>query len=453
MDTLHATTLEHEELGSRLSAQGVRWIAAMYPDIAGRPRGKVVPIRRLAQLAAGSERYTPRGLDGFGEMNPTEDECVTIPDLSSVWILPWDHTCAVVPSDLSQEGRPYELCCRTILKTQLERAMSMGFVCKLGVESEIYVFKGDGSDPRSPLEPLIPSGVRQPTPAYLLDAAFDAMGFLGPMVDAMDAIGCDVFSFDQEGGEGQYEFDFAHDDALVIADRLLLFRMMAKHYATAAGGFASFMPKPSVTSWGSGAHFNMSLESPEGLNLFKDELGEWTRTASSFTAGILQHGRSMAAITNPTVNSYKRLVSSLEGGGVSWAPIWVSTGDNNRSCMIRFPRNRPAIENRLVDSSANTYLAAAFMLAAGLEGIEQDLDLPEMAKGETYSWFEIEHQRELRVPRNLLEAIDVFATDPLVKKVFPYGFVDEYCTMKEREWNEYHELVSDWELSRYLTQL
>jgi glutamine synthetase len=187
--------------------------------------------------------------------------------------------------------------------------------------------------------------------------------------------------------------------------------------------------------------------------LFKGLDGGWTDLAKSFTAGILQHGRAMAAITNPTVNSYKRLVSSLDGGGVSWAPIWVSTGDNNRSCMMRFPRNRPAVENRLVDSSANTYLAAAFMLAAGLEGIERDLALPELTEGETYSWFEMGSQPELRVPRTLLEAVDAFAGNPMAKEVFSNGFLAEYCAMKEKEWNEYHEIVSDWELSRYLTQL
>ncbi len=248
MEPLHSVALEHDELANRLAAEGVRWVAAMYPDVAGRPRGKVVPVRRLAHLVAGSERYTPRGLDGLGEMNPTEDECVTLPDSDTVWVLPWDPTCAVMPADLSQEGRPYELCCRTILKNQLERATTMGFRFMLGVESEIYVFAGDGSNPTASLEPLISSGTRHPTPAYLLDAAFDAMGFLGPMVDAMDAIGCDVFSFDQEGGDGQSQFDFGHDDALRIADRLLVFRMMAKHYARAAGGFATFMPKPSRDS-------------------------------------------------------------------------------------------------------------------------------------------------------------------------------------------------------------
>ena len=278
------------------------------------------------------------------------------------------------------------------------------------------------------------------------------MGFLGPMVDAMDAIGCDVFSFDQEGGDGQSQFDFGHDDALRIADRLLVFRMMAKHYARAAGGFATFMPKPSRDSWGSGAHFNMTWSRLRVRTSF-GRTGGWTESAKSFTAGVLQHGRSMTAITNPTVNSTS--ASSLRSTAVACRghPSGSRPETTTVRAWMRFPRNRPAVENRLVDSAANTYLAAAYMLAAGLEGIELALELPEMTEGETYGWFEMESRRDLRVPRNLLEAIDAFAADPLAKEVFPEGFVSEYCAMKEKEWNEYHEIVSDWELSRYLTEL
>jgi glutamine synthetase len=237
-----------------------------------------------------------------------------------------------------------------------------------------------------------------------------------------------------------------------MADKLLLFRVMAKHYAATVGGFATFMPKPGTQSWGSGAHFNMSLEDLGGTNLFRAGERDWTPLAGAFSAGILAHGRALAAVTNPTVNSYKRLVNSLSSGGVSWAPTWISVGDNNRSCMLRLPRNRPAVENRLVDSAANTYLAAAFLLAAGLDGIERQLSLPEFASGQTYEWSPGEH-RDARLPRNLLEAVDAFDADPFVATVFPKGFVAEYVTMKEKEWNEYHEVVSAWELDRYLTAL
>jgi glutamine synthetase len=450
MDTLNEVTSAHREIADDLAARGVRWISAVYPDVAGRPRGKMVPVGQLPQLAAGSERFTPRGLDGLGDMDPVEDECTTLPDVSNISVLPWNHEVAVMPADLRQEDETYPLCCRSILKGQLARAEALGFKFLLGVETEFYVFRRDVA---GSLAPLWPSGRRQPSPAYLFDAAVDALGFLGPMVDAMNDLGFGVFSFDQEGGEGQYEFDFQHDDALSMADKLLLFRMMAKHYAEAAGGLASFMPKPTNSSWGSGAHFNMSLENDDGVNLFRDADHGWTDVARSFSAGILSHGRALAAITNPTVNSYKRLVNTLSSGGVSWAPTWVSVGDNNRSCMLRLPKNRPAVENRLVDSAANTYLSAAFLLAAGLDGIEQAMPLSELASGQAYSWSHSADHRQDRLPRNLLEAVDYFDADPFTHTVFPKSFVSNYIQMKEREWNEYHEVVTDWEAERYLTEL
>jgi glutamine synthetase len=411
----------------------------------------MVPIDHLPNLVAGSERFTPRGLDGLGEMDPVEDECITVPDLSRITVLPWNREVAVMPADLSQEGDTYDLCCRSILKRQVARAEALGFRFQLGVETEFYVLRRD--EQTSELSPLWKTGRRRPTPAYLLDAAVDSLPFLAPMVDAMNELGYGVFSFDQEGGEGQYEFDFQHDEVLAMADKLLIFRMMAKHFADAAGGFATFMPKPGSDAWGSGAHFNMSLEDLEGHNLFRSEDRSWTALSDSFAAGILAHGQALAAVTNPTVNSYKRLVGSLTSGGVSWAPTWISVGDNNRSCMLRLPKNRPAIENRLVDSAANTHLAAAFLLAAGLEGIEQKLVLPDLVSGQTYSWERSGTNRKDRLPRNLLEAIDYFDADPLTHSVFPKSFVSEYVDMKEREWNEYHEVVSDWELDRYLTEL
>jgi glutamine synthetase len=153
------------------------------------------------------------------------------------------------------------------------------------------------------------------------------------------------------------------------------------------------------------------------------------------------------------VNSYKRLVSSLRSGGVSWAPTWISVGDNNRSCMLRLPRNRPAIENRLVDSAANTYLAAAFLLAAGLDGVEQGMEMPEMVSGQSYDWARSGGHGQDRLPRHLLEAVDCFEADPFTHTVFPRAFITEYVQMKEQEWHDYHEVVSDWEIDRYLTEI
>ena len=238
---------------------------------------------------------------------------------------------------------------------------------------------------------MVPSGRLRPTPAYDVESTLDMMSILDPMVRAMDECGFGVFSFDHEGGDAQVEFDFDYAPALQMADRLTLFRLMAKQIAKQAGLLATFMPKPYTESWGSGAHFNMSLTDPEsGQNLFRDvddPRGRgWSKVAYGFVAGILRHAPALAAICTPTVNSYKRLRPRLSDGAVSWAPVWAAYGDNNRSCMLRLPKNRPAVENRGVDAAANPYLAAAFLLAAGLEGVSEGLDPGDPVDDLTYDW-------------------------------------------------------------------
>ena len=190
-----------------------------------------------------------------------------------------------------------------------------------------------------------------------------------------------------------------------MADKISLFRIMAREVAQEFGLLATFMPKPYTGSWGSGHHANMSLaDVSTGENLFRgtgpDGEAGWSELTYSFVAGILKHARAIAAVATPTVNSYKRLTARLRDGEISWAPIWASYGDNNRSCMIRLPRNRPAIENRAVDSAANTYLATALIVAAGLEGIEKNLHPGEPVTSQTYDW-QTPPPNATRLPRTL----------------------------------------------------
>jgi glutamine synthetase len=231
---------------------------------------------------------------------------------------------------------------------------------------------------------------------------------------------------------------------------------MAKQVAKEFGLLASFMPKPYTSAWGSGHHFNMSLENIEtGANLFRDPNDPrgkgWSQIAYGFTAGIMKHARAIAAVANPTVNSYKRLTARLPDGSVTWAPIWAAYGDNNRSCMLRLPYNRPALENRGVDSAANTYLTSALMLAAGMEGIAKALDPGLPVEELTYDWAKVAPSPQAsRLPRTLIEAVDAFEEDPLVHEVFPSQFVEAYVDMKRDEWDSFHGQVTSWERDRYL---
>ncbi|HUE58613.1 MAG TPA: hypothetical protein VMO88_03450 [Acidimicrobiales bacterium] len=461
MDTIKEIREEDEHLAGGLAESGVEYVFASFIDVNGRAKSKCVPVTHLPELIAGHERYTPRGMGDLGQMTPDEDECVAVPDPATLQILPWDKRFAFMAADLYYGGvEPFPLCTRSILKRQVEAAAAAGFTMNLGVETELYIIKPPDDPAWTYLQPAAPTGMLRPTPAYDVESTLDAMDFLDPMVKAMNESGFGVFSFDHEGGDGQYEFDFDFAPALQMADRLTLFRLMAKQIAKGEGLLATFMPKPYTEGWGSGAHFNMSLADVEtGENLFRDADDAkgrgWSKTAYGFVAGILRHAPAIAAICTPTVNSYKRLQPRLSDGNVSWAPVWAAYGDNNRSCMLRLPRNRPCVENRGVDSAANTYLAAAFLLAAGLEGVSQNLDPGDPVEDLTYDWTKTGPKSSdltaTRLPRNLLEAVEAFEADPLVREVFPPQFVSAYVDMKLGEWNAYHSQVSEWEKATYLT--
>jgi glutamine synthetase len=353
MDTVSQVAADHAELADELSRNGVKYAMGGWIDVLGRSKSKIVPIDHLPQLLAGSERYTPRGMGGIGAMTPHEDECVALPDQATLQVFPWDRRFAWMAADLSYGGRePFALCPRSALKRQLARAADAGYKVNLGVETEFYAFTADSvgatprpGEPAGYLRPGAASGALRPTPAYDTVSTLDAMPFLDKMADCMTELGFGLFSFDHEGGDGQFEFDFAYDEALVMADRISLFRIMAHAVAQECGLIATFMPKPYTGGWGSGHHYNLSLEDAgSGDNLFRAAAPEdggaagWTELTYAFTAGILKHARSIAAVANPTVNSYKRLAARLRDGEISWAPIWASYGDNNRSCLIRLGR-------------------------------------------------------------------------------------------------------------------
>jgi glutamine synthetase len=455
MDTLRPVSAESEQLATDLAARGVEYVFGSFIDITGRAKSKAVPIEHLGPLLAGHERYTPRGLGDLGQMTPNEDECVTMPDPATLTVLPWDTRIAWMAADLVYGGRePFAHCTRSVLKRQVEKAAGLGYTLNLGCETEIYAIKESSiGDPSGYLTPSWRTGSIKPTQGYDVEATLDALPFLDPMVKYMNATGFGVFSFDAEGGDGQYEFDFDYAPVLQMADRLTLFRLMAKQVAKELGMFVTFMPKPYTSAWGSGAHFNMSIEDAEtGQNLFRDPDDQrgrgWSKAAYGFVAGILRHAAALAAICTPTVNSYKRMTPRLTDGTVSWAPVWAAYGDNNRSCMLRLPRNRPAVENRGVDAAANPYLAGAFLFAAGLEGIAEGLDPGDPVEDMTYDWERT--GTGVRLPRTMLEAIEAFDADPLTHEVFSPQFVSAYSDMKRQEWDEYHAQVTDWERSKYL---
>ncbi len=445
------------ELKRSLQAAGVRYFFGAYVDGLGVPKSKCVPIEHLSDALRGSELYTVGALELMGPLGPNEDECVGRPDLASTTVLPWDRRYAVAFADLEFKGRPYSHCSRTVLKRQAAAAADMGFKVNMGVEPEVYVLRRVDGEWR----PFVSEDVvNRPTRGYDLETTILADKFLEPMVGYINGLGWDVYSFDHEGGDGQYEFDFGYTDVLAMCDRMVLFRLMAKHVARELGCIASFMPKPWSHAFGSGAHLNISLAALKtGANAFEPAAGQEGRggrgyddIAYHFTAGVLRHATAINAVVCPTINSYKRLNPRGQMNEMSWAPVYQAYGHNNRTLMCRLPMNRRCLELRNADSAVNFYLGAAFAVAAGLEGVRQRLDPGEPVEFNTYdvSEDELESRGIRRLPRTLGQAIEAFAEDELAKAVFGPEFHASYAAYKRAEWQEYCLTVGEWERERYL---
>ena len=452
-----------EQVRSRLESENIRYLLSTYVDVHGAPKAKVNPVSALEKMAKGSELFTVGALEGMGLVGPQEDECAAVPDLETMIVCPWDRRFAYFFGDLYYHGAPYPNDSRQVLKRQMDRAQSMGFTFNLGVEPEFYVFRVDpDTGERSELSGSRYRGI---CPAYDVHQAMGSMEFLEPFSQALEELEWGLYSFDQEGGHSQFEFDCDYADALTMSDRLVFLRLMAKKFAEQSGCMATFLPKPFADDFRSGCHFNMSLQdNAEGGNAFAPEEGgnpfiekygiPMSKLGYHFAAGVLKHAAAITAVTSPTYNSYQGFIAQGEMLDVSWAPVLVAYGRNNRSAMVRLPSNRYCVENRAPDMSVNPYLASAFHLAAGLEGIEQELDPGEPLNNNLYHL----NKREIRktgvefLPATLCHALEAFEENELAETVF--GEMKEiYLKQKTAEWERDFYTVHDDQLDRMLTFL
>ncbi|MGJ8637773.1 MAG: type III glutamate--ammonia ligase [Opitutaceae bacterium] len=438
-------------LKEKLKSQGVKYCIGAYVDIHGVPKGKFVPIDHFEHFAAGSELYTGYALDGLGQ-RPNDDEIASLPDTDHIIQLPWQPEVAWMPADNTFKGEPYEVNTRVALKKVLAEAESMGFTANLGIECEVFVVKlnEDGQ-----LEIPNPDDDLEKS-CYDVKRFMDRYEWIDKMATTINDLGWDLYSLDHEDANSQFEFDFKYADALTMCDRFIFFRMMAKQYASEEGLLATFMPKPFADKTGSGAHFNMSLaDSKTGKNLFEDPndprgLG-LSKLGYQFSAGILKHGPALCAAFAPTVNSYKRLVRKGLMSYYSWAPVFNSYGSNNRTNSLRVPMGGGRVESRNADAACNPYLAATLAIAAGLQGIKEELDPGAAQEDNLYelSPAQLAERGICELPRSLDEAVSAFAEDPFVEEVLGTELRNEFITYKSEEWRQYHQRVSQWEIDQY----
>ncbi|MEJ2061273.1 MAG: type III glutamate--ammonia ligase [Gammaproteobacteria bacterium] len=443
---------ETQSLQAALESQGVKYAMASFVDIHGISKTKMVPLSHMDRMMQGSELFTGAALDGVPQ-DVSDEEVSAHPDPASATVLPWNPEIAWFASDLYLEGAPFEACSRNILKRVVAQAADMGYTFNLGIETEFFILKDheDGSfGPVSPNDTLDKA-------AYQTQGVFDNYAVVDEIVQSMNQLGWDVYSFDHEDANGQFETDFNYTDVLNMADRFVFFRMMAKEIAKRHGYFASFMPKPFDDRTGSGAHYNMSLADVHtGKNLFEasdDPRGcNLSELGYHFIGGVLKHAAAICAVIAPTVNSYKRLVKRGSLSGFTWAPIYMCYGNNNRTNMFRIPLGGGRVECRAADISCNPYLGAAMMLAAGLEGIREGMDPgnPHTENMYLHTQEELDAMGVASLPRNLEEAVDAFEADPLSEMVMGPQMFRAFVDFKRQEWTDYHNYISDWEKNRYL---
>jgi glutamine synthetase len=446
---MSATTAE--EIRSLTEEQGVRYLFAQFVDMHGKPNAKLIPISHLDDLLVEGAGFAGFAAGDIGQ-KPNDPDVIAVPDPGSYTHLPWRPDVARFACDVTVAGEPWPYCPRTILRNQLQRAAALGYEFKIGAELEYFLLRrGENgtlevADARDDLD----------QPCYDMRALTRSLDFVTTVADHLNELGWDNYATDHEDANGQFEQNFAYADALTTCDRAVFFRYMVESLAQERGLIATFMPKPFARLTGNGCHLHMSLWK-DGENVFaaaEDDLG-LSADAYSFVGGLKAHAPAYIAVTAPSVNSYKRLVVGSQSGS-AWAPVHVSYGSNNRTQMLRIPAPG-RIEDRTVDGSCNPYLAAAVVLAAGLDGIEKglpagepssDLNLHELGEAEL-------GELGIRMlPANLLEATRELERDDVIRaalgKCANEDYVDYYVRIKRTEWERAHSEITAWELERYL---
>ncbi|MBX9855976.1 MAG: type I glutamate--ammonia ligase [Gemmatimonadaceae bacterium] len=428
-------------------AQQVRFLRLQFTDILGGIKNVEIPSSQFRKALKGDIMFDGSSIAGFVRVE--ESDMLLAPDLSTFQIFPWGDPSARVGRlicDITMpDGSPFAGDPRTVLKRQLARAAEQGFVMNAGMEAEFFLFKPT-PDGRPATDTHDVGGYFDLAPMDLGEDARRAI------VDALEQMGFEVEAVHHEVAHGQHEIDFRYAEALRTADNIATFRFVVKQVARQFGLIASFMPKPVFGQNGSGMHTHQSLFKG-GQNAFWDPQREWalSLTALHYIGGLLKHARGMTAVTNPLVNSYKRLVPGFE------APVNVAWSMRNRSPMIRVPERRGSgtrLELRTPDPAANPYLALTVMLAAGLDGLATQADWREPIN--TNIW-EMSHRerRRLRVddlPQSLSEACDELEKDDVMQAALGEHIAQQFLAAKRAEWEAYNQQVTAWELDRYLAR-
>jgi glutamine synthetase len=450
-----ASELE-DQLRAKADADGVEFVFAMFVDMHGKPCAKMIPVEAIGVLADGGAGFAGFAAGPMGQ-TPADPDMIAVPDPASWMLAPWQPGLAVVQCDIHVSGQPWPYTPRLILRRMIERATERGLVYNAGCEAEYFLVR---RGPDGTVE--VADGLdRADAPCYDAKGLTRMYDHLTTVSRYMNQLGWANYANDHEDANGQFEQNFQYADALTSADRLIFFRYMVHTQAHRAGMAATFMPKPFANLTGSGLHLHSSLwDAATGAELFADPadargLG-MSELAYHYIGGLIAHAPAMAAVTCPTVNSYKRLGVGAPVSGATWAPAYATYGGNNRTQLLRVPEGG-RVENRGCDGSANPYLALAVQLAAGLDGIDRELDpgAPNTDNLYTLAPDAIAARGIRSLPPTLLHAADELVTDDVLRDALgpvPGGdYIDYYAQVKREEFRAWHAQVTPWETDHYLT--
>lgn len=430
-----------------LAAHEIQYVLAQFVDIHGAPKTKCVPVSHFEDILKAGAGFAGFAVWGLG-LAPHEADYMAVGDLSTLSLVPWQPGYARIVCDGNVHGKPWPYDSRFVLKKQIARMAEHGLRFDTGMEPEFVLLRRDDQGRIFSFD----ESDRQAKPCYDFKGLSRSRAFLEALTTSLLGAGFDVYQIDHEDSNGQFEVNYAYTDCLTSCDRMVYFKMAASEIAHNMGMLCSFMPKPFSNRPGNGQHIHMSA-SRDGRNVFEDQDDprglRLSPLAYQFLAGILAHARGLAALCAPTVNSYKRLVVGRSLTGATWAPAYISYGDNNRSAMVRIPGGR--LELRLPDGSCNPYLATAAIIAAGLDGVQRGLDPGAPQNIDLYTLPAPERERSGigLLPQNLHEALVALEEDTVLRTALG-PVADEFLNLKHQEWVEYMRHVSDWEIAHYV---
>ncbi len=416
---------------------GVKYFLISFVDLFGVMRAKLVPATAIDTVAKAGAGFA--GFAAWFDMTPAHPDVLVYPDPETVMQLPWKPEVAWVTGDLMMDGKPVEQNPRQILKRVMADAARDDYEMKTGVECEYFLISQDGRQ-------ISDAADTQSKPCYDQQSLMRRYDVITEICDSMIALGWNPYQNDHEDANGQFEMNWDYANCMITADRHAFFKFMAKSIAEKHGLKATFMPKPFANLTGNGCHAHVSLWSKStGRNIFEDAKGELglAPIAYQFIGGLIHSADALAAITNPTVNSYKRINAPRTVSGATWSPNTVTYAGNNRTHMIRIP-DAGRFEFRLADGATNPYLLQAGLLAAGLDGIRQKRNPGPRLDIDMYTEGHLAKDAK-RLPLNLLDALRRLETSDVLKAAFGSATVASYLKLRHAEWSDYARHLTDWE--------